>query len=289
MAEENNKKINELTCIIADKLREKGCSDFYKICPHETEELYSLLLKKYENEFVYIYFEDAFYKTFSETLKKYDPKIGDFMPFFKTTLERRKKDEYRKPKNKASRNQSLDQLLDSDGNNNDSLLDTTEDTSVNIDKIAESLSMLESSYKLFASLCIEEKKNYSKKKCVCYPPLFFTDKLVYGVFNSEMFDDIVKRCSNKFDEAVVKEFLNTLVTGVCNSVTDIKNYRCKPLFEFTGKQEDIHKPCCDEKPNYHVFNYFLKQQNREISQAAFSQQKNKIIEKLKSIEKILYD
>lgn len=282
MAEGNTQKINEMARIIADKRKEKECSNIFTLCPRETGELYVLLLKRYEEtEFSSIYSEDAFYNAFEETLEKYAPQVGDFMPFFTTTFERRKKDELRKSKNKASINQSLDQTLGDAGNN----------TSVNIDEIAEAFSTVESFYKLFAAVCIEDKKNYSKKKCVCYPPLFFTDKLVYGVFNTEKwFYDVVKHNSNIFDEAVVKEFLNTLVTGVCNSVTDIRKYRCKPLSEFTGKQSDIHKPCCDEKPNYHVFNSFLKQQNKEISQSAFSQHKNEFNKKLKSItQKQLWD
>ena len=47
MAEENNKKINELACIIAGKRNEKGYFDF-KICPRETGEIFDLLLKRYE-------------------------------------------------------------------------------------------------------------------------------------------------------------------------------------------------------------------------------------------------
>lgn len=293
MAEENYKKINELAHAIVNKCGESRHS-YFKACPYETGEIFTLLLKRYGSEFMdkSTCAETAFYKAFKESMEKYDPNVGDFMPFFKTTFESRKKDELRKPQNKTSKNKSLDQpIAENDENNQVLLVDTIEDK-INIAEIEESHSKVESFYQGFATICIERKKNYNGKKRVCYPPLFFTDKLVFQIFDGQTemwFNDIVKRNSNKFDEAVVNEFLNTLVTGMCHSVTDIKKYGCKPLSEFTGKQEDTEKPCCGEKPNYHVFNSFLKKyyKDNDITPSAFTNQKKELAKMLKDIEKEL--
>lgn len=294
MAEESNKKINELARIIAGKRIETGHFD-YKICPCETGEIFILLLKQYGFEFIdkSTCAEEAFYKAFEESMKKYDPDVGDFMPFFKTRFEQRKKDELRKSKNKTSKNISFDQPVNGSDENNQILrVDKIEDK-INIAEAEESHSRVESFYQHFATICIETKKHYNGGKRICYPPLFFTDKLAYGVFNSEMwFNDIVKRNSNKFDEAIVIEFLNTLVTGMCYSVTDIKKYACKPLSEFTGKQEDMEKPCCCEKPNYYVFNSFLKKyyKDKGIYQSDFSHHKKNLAKILMSIkDELQYD
>lgn len=116
-------------------------------------------------------------------------------------------------------------------------------------------------------------KKMNKNK---YIPLFFTDRLVYTVFEAEeWFNKFVKEESNKLDEATVNEFINTLLIGECNSVTEIKDYKRRPLSEFTDKKRDKDKTCCEEEPNYHVFNSYLKKQGKEITQSAFSQQKDK--------------
>ncbi len=143
----------------------------------------------------------------------------------------------------------------------------------------ENRNAIENGFLLNAALCL---KKMNKNK---YVPLFFTDRFVYAVFTSgKWFDKIVRCSSNKFDEAVVNEFMNSLLTGECNSVTEIKDYKLRLLSEFTGNQKDQDKTCCEEKPNYHVFNSYLKKRGEGITQSAFSQQKDKYFKMLQPIK-----
>lgn len=235
----------------------------------------------------------AFHDAIMYALNSYDGE-RDFLPLYKVVFRNKLIDELRK-ENITIETLSLNsEIYDDDSNVQGERIDIIDDK-INIAEIEESYSSLESFYKLFAAVCIEEKKSYSRKKCLCYTPLFFTDKLVFQIFDGQTemrFNGIVKHNSNKFDEAAVFEFLNTLVTGMCYSVTDIKKYKCKPLSGFTEKQEDIDKPCCTDDPNYHVFNSFLKKYYKDdgISQSDFSQHKKKLAKILMSIKNELqYD
>ncbi|MCM1167927.1 MAG: hypothetical protein NC401_18235 [Ruminococcus sp.] len=229
----------------------------------------------------------AFHDALMKALESYDG-LKDFLPFYKTIFCNKLIDELRKESIRTGA-LSLDyENRDDEENPQGSLGDTLADESVNIEKGTNSHAKVENFFKLTAAVCIEQKRAYKNKKCVCYPPLFFTDLLVYSVFdNDKWFGNIVDHNSNKFDEASVIEFLNTLLTGECDSVTEIKCQKCRPLSEFTEKQEDADKPCCGDVPNYHVFNSFLKQNNKGITQSAFSQHKSKFYELLEPLKEEL--
>lgn len=270
------KEINDLARIVAAKRDETGKYDF-SICPEEQGRIWILLTKRYlinknSPEQITISNETAFYEAIEESLKKYTVDRGDFLPCFITVWRSREKDENRK--NKPGLISSLDQSYVNDENVSspselgDMIADDVESTAIyNCD--------LEINYKLIAAVCIEQKKTYSQSPKVCYLPLFFTDNIVYNVFNISNFDTIVQNNANKFDEAASLDFLNTLLTGKCASVTDIGNFDCRPLSDFTGKPSDSETPCCSDKPNYHVFNDYLKALNKDITQPAFSEAKNK--------------
>lgn len=294
MAEGMAEQINGLACDIFKK-RTKGANAYNS---HEFNQLYRILKewsKRNAGHLVNNFNVDsgicfsAFHDAILKSLDSYDG-VKDFLPFYKKIFRNKLIDELRK-ENIHGEALSLNfDIYDDEGDSQGVLGDTIADDSMR-DNI-KSQNKIESFYQRFATVCIEEKKNHNGKKRVCYPPLFFTDKLVFQIFDGQTemwFNDIVKRNSNKFDEAVVNEFLNTLVTGMCHSVTDIKKYGCKPLSEFTGKQEDMEKPCCGEKPNYHVFNSFLKKyyKDNDITPSAFTNQKKELAKMLKDIEKEL--
>lgn len=295
MAEKMADQINRLAL---DVYRKKGKSG----TTYEFNELYRVLGEWSHKNAKYLVdnpnidpsiYGSAFHDAIMKSLKSYDG-VTDFLPLYKTVFKNNLIDELRKDKNAHKNGLSLDsEIYDNDEEgiskgklSNKRKNEFLKDNSAN-DKL-NYRSDIEFFYQRFATKCILIKKKNKNGKKVCYPPLFFTDKLTYGVFNSEAwFDNIVKRNSNKFDEAAVIDFLNTLVTGKCDSVTDIKKFTCRPLSEFTGNQNDSDKPCCDEEPNYNVFNAYLKQLGKGISQSAFSRQKNEVKKILKDIKEEL--
>lgn len=254
----------------------------------EFEQLYHLLIKrsksiKVKEGNIYIKDEDirndACDRAILKTLKTYDG-AKDFLPLYRTVFTNNVIDNFR-PEKKYKEVCHLDEeCIDSDGNSQGPMHNTIPDKTKNISKQVEERDIINSIMLSIAALVRKIRKNE-----IHYSSLFFTDRLVYAVFDSEAwFDEIVQRNSNKFDEAVVNEFMNSLLTGECDSVTEINKFECRPLSDFTGKQRDIDKPCCDKEPNYHVFNCFLKEYDRGISQSAFSQQKEKYFNMLKPIK-----
>lgn len=272
-------KINELAVIIAKKRDETGGNN-YKLNCSEVTEIYILLLNQITNK--YWFDEDIFHDIFPKTLEKYDSSKRDYMPYLKTAMINKAKDNYKKSKKFILESTNSDNKKEDESY---SLIDIIEDESSNIFDKVDAKANIEHFYKRLATICIEFKKRSKGKKRVCYPPLFFTDRLLYSIFEVENhLDYIVEGNKNKFDEAVVFEFLNSMITNSCDSVTDIKKYSRRPLSEFTGNLNDNNKSCCEDKPNYYVFNYFIKQNNKSISQSSFSQQKTKFIELIKSID-----
>lgn len=273
------KRINELARKIAAKRGQDGRSVFL-ICPRETGEIRVLLSKRIVTERLSSGEEEAFYKAIEQSLKKYSPDKGDFMSFFSTIFKNRRIDEYRKPKNKEELNVLLSEPVgDEETGTQGELGDMIADKSADVEENVISQIDFENNCRLIAAICIEQKRAYSKSPKVCYPPFFFTNNIVYDVFNTNAFDDVVRNNANKFDEAVSGDFLNTLLTGICSSVADISNFECRPLSDFTGKPKDDETPCCNNWfLNCGVLNYYLKKAlNKDISPAAFTGQKNKYV------------
>lgn len=290
MAEEEKKfdastrRINELARSIFKKKEEgKNWGATF-----EFEQLYHLLNERSKSIKVKegnIYIEDKDIRSDAcdyailKALKTYDG-VNDFLPLYRTIFINNVIDNFRREKKHKEVCYLDEECIDSDGNSQGPMHNTIPDKTKNISKQVEERDIINNIMLSIVALVRKIRKNE-----IHYSSLFFTDRLVYVVFNGEeWFDEIVQRDSNKFDEAVVNEFMNSLLTGECDSVTEINKFECRPLSDFTGKQRDIDKPCCDKEPNYHVFNCFLKEYDRGISQSAFSQQKEKYFNMLKSIK-----
>lgn len=284
MAEGIKEQVNELARVIFRK-KEAGTN-----CNVEYGQIYHILSKwsimdgrkifKIRDDDIYsCAFHDAMMKSFDI----YDG-TRDFLPLYKTVYENIIKDELRreaKHKNVLSLDDNCFNNSDDD-NSQVSNYNIVADEKQNIDDLIDKRETIRDEWLLKAAISINIKKIKKNK----YVPLFFTDRLVYSIFiGNEYFDGFIQEESNKFDEAVTNEFMNTLLTGECSSVTEIKNYKCRPLSEFTGEQKDDDKSCCEEKSNYYVFNSYLKDQGKGITQSAFSQQKSKCLEMLHISEK----
>lgn len=274
MSKEAIKKINKLAEDIADA-RDKAGEFSFSICPEKISELYTLLVNNYKPENFSIAKEETFYKAFYESMRKFTPGGKDsFDVYFSKLLSLRTKDEYRKNKNKQHLNISFNIQSADNGKNSaqNELGDMIADNLESIEWFAE----LESYFIHIATICIAKKKDYFKSSRVCYPPLFFTNEVVYNILNTDRFCEIIQRQANKFDEAASHDFLNTLITSPCDSVMEFQNFDCRPLSDFTGNEKDAKTHCCEQEPNYHVFNRYLKSAvGKEISQAAFGMQRDK--------------
>ncbi|MCM1523540.1 MAG: hypothetical protein NC120_03685 [Ruminococcus sp.] len=308
MTEKMTDQINRLALDVCQKREKIGTS-------YEFNELYRVLGEWSHKNAKYLVdnpnidpsiYGSAFHGAIMKALKSYNG-VTDFLPLYKTVFKNNLIDELRKDKNAHKNGLSLDSEIydnDEEGISKGKLSNKRKNEFLKDNSTNDKLNYrndIEIFYQRFATECIAIKKQYKNKKWICYPPLFFTYKLTYGVFNSDAwFDEIVKRNSNKFDEAAVIDFLNTLVTGKCDSVTDIKKFACRRLSEFTGNQNDSDRLCCDDAesddedskskvrdPKYHVINAYLKQLGKGITQAAFSPQKNKVEKILKDIKEEL--
>ncbi len=135
--------------------------------------------------------------------------------------------------------------------------------------------LFEDTLLLIADICLEVKNNTKLKK-PWYFPSFFTNTLVYNALVSDntVSADFIGQNDLKFDSAAEMDFINIMLVNKCRSVVNIPENRCHPLSDFSGKDSDKDKPCCDSVPNFLVFDRFWETIGKKCTQPNFTQCRN---------------
>lgn len=137
----------------------------FRSCPSECDYVFSAMQRMFSGEN-----EDSFMDVFFPTLRGFDPEKGDFFSYLTTAVKNKDITRF----DKGNRIDSFDEKADNDG---EKITIQTKDESVDVEQQAQDYAQLERIHLLAADISIEKKKEYSRKKTFCYPPLFFTDML----------------------------------------------------------------------------------------------------------------
>ncbi len=289
----DNKTLDEKAKILHDNYSDNDCS--FRTCLNEFNAVYNCMFRVFGKRY-----EEVFSVGFLKAIKSFNPKaIKSFDPeksYFKQYLhkilynkaESQHESDMRQIAKKVGEEtdelgkkhpiydyfEELDKKIEDDEGN---ILDSElADKSENVEENVLAKIQGERVYLTLADLSVEKKKEYSKKKTFCYPPLFFTD-LITALQKYTESTEFIDKNRQKLDKAAELPFANHYLVRECSSVSDFRDNLYKPLSDFTGKESDKNKECGNPKPasflwlDYSVYtSYVLKITGKSITDGSIS-------------------
>lgn len=279
MEKPDNKAMDEKAALLHDNYSDNDYS--FVSCLDDFNTVYSVMADVFGRDY-----EDVFSIGFLKAIKTYDHNKGSFKNHLNTVLSSKKKSQYQS--DMGQRRKKVGEIIDENGQKHEEYVyfeeldkdledeegkrqDFIADEKEDVERKVHTRLQMERVYLILADLSVEKKKEYSRKKTFCYPPLFFTD-LITALQWKTASSDFISANRQKLDEAAELPFANHYLVRECSSVCDIRGNSFKSLSDFTGKESDKGIECGNPKDasllclNHSVYtSYVLKTKGKSVT------------------------